>query len=224
MLRRVFSCLSVMSLGLCSVAIILAIPRNESATRFEVRATQCDLRYYPTRIHRDVGNGKLYISMAGIRFRYFKKVEEAGAGDPPYRADDLTTYDHITWSGRVGPSDGTSWRFCGIWFRRLGYGYTTYFRNHRIEVHGHYEYMLILPCHCIAVGCLVASLPWLVATIERARGRRRRIGQCRNCGYDLRSTPDRCPECGTETNALSPLGAGGTVPHSGQRSGVARRS
>jgi len=48
-------------------------------------------------------------------------------------------------------------------------------------------------------ACLTLFPLWKTAKLLQSK-RRRDAGRCSRCGYDLRATPDRCPECG----AVSP--------------------
>jgi hypothetical protein len=53
--------------------------------------------------------------------------------------------------------------------------------------------LIVIPYWSLAA--LFAIAPgWRL--LQSIRGRRVTPGVCRGCGYDLRATPDRCPECG----------------------------
>jgi hypothetical protein len=53
----------------------------------------------------------------------------------------------------------------------------------------------VAPVWPAGVALAVLPVAWIVQAARRKR--RNRLGFCRTCGYDLRASPDRCPECGT---------------------------
>jgi hypothetical protein len=59
----------------------------------------------------------------------------------------------------------------------------------------HTAHWLIIP-HWFLVT-LFAIPPLLRFRAWRRHRRRATAGTCAKCGYDLRATPERCPECGT---------------------------
>jgi len=64
--------------------------------------------------------------------------------------------------------------------------------------------VLILPHWALLLlGAIpIGMLQWI--DYLRRRGQRRaRAGLCVRCGYDLRATPQCCPECGTAVPALA---------------------
>jgi hypothetical protein len=55
-------------------------------------------------------------------------------------------------------------------------------------------YLVIVPFWSVALLCLVMPAAWYYG--RRKRLAREAAGHCARCGYDLRASPDRCPECG----------------------------
>lgn len=81
------------------------------------------------------------------------------------------------------------WRFAGFHRTRMNWAFAASFAATRTD-------SVTVPHWFLLALAGIAPTVWLHAAIRRRRSTS--AGLCPACGYDLRATPGRCPECGRE--------------------------
>jgi hypothetical protein len=94
----------------------------------------------------------------------------------------------------------TPWRGLGYWrtLVRFRYSWLPNVTLPAIPELADSHFSVVVPYWVLVL--LFTILPatrWRLAVHRRSKIKQ--MGKCRRCGYDLRATPDRCPECGTVT-------------------------
>jgi hypothetical protein len=92
------------------------------------------------------------------------------------------------------------------WLQRLGFDYLSHSESR--PVFGTRTFVrIVFPCWLpVVLGSLVAAVSLRVFLRDQRRRKREKMGLCITCGYDLRASQERCPECG------SPIAARPSAP------------
>lgn len=177
MKRRIFTILAGVSLLLFVAVMVLWVRSYELSDRIHWRHE---------RGWRLVRTAKGYVVLNLFLADRSNRREDFHG--PRYeRGEAQAPFNHLIFLGGARGDTLFSWEWAGFaWHER---------RNVRL---GRLQGIAVAPFW--SIGAVTAALPVIWGTLRvRSRLRARRRGHadvCASCGYDLRATPKRCPECG----------------------------
>jgi hypothetical protein len=172
--RRVFNVLAAVSLLLCVTTVLLWVRSYWVGEMFRIGLSRDE----PPGIH--FWRLKIFTGRGGVQLWLGDGI--VGNGNPTMLGD-LRHFEmplRYPYDAYLQPPPPS---FAGMQF----------FRNPPAFGERYVGMTAPLPVWCV----LFLVLPIAAARQHRRRRHARRIGLCSHCGYDLRATPDRCPECGT---------------------------
>jgi hypothetical protein len=192
--RRLLNLLTALSLVVCVATCALWVRSYRAGDVVGLRRSD--------RGHHTLIDCSAQSSRGQVAFRWYRNT-----------MTDLSTFDYFqarrAWDGAYRAVHGKFWSIQSIGggdrlreSRAFGFAWLRY-RVNRPDYDDEAQ-AFVLPLWFPAMLTAIAPARWSANTVRRfVAGRRdRRRGHCRRCGYDLRSTPARCPECGTAVSTL----------------------
>lgn len=185
MKSHLFNLLSALSLLLC-IAILALWVRSYSAYDVIGRGTRKQAGQELDVIDTHLCSGSGVVALARNRIRLLMPLPNGC----------LRCESMGGWHFFAEPPRTALWVQSTSFGNRLGF-----FRDSQCAVVETYrvDYSWSMGCPHWSMVAGTAILPgwWLSLAMRSLRNRRRsRLGLCTTCGYDLRATPGRCPECG----------------------------
>jgi hypothetical protein len=179
MKRHVLNLLTALSLLLCVAACVLWV-RSYRVHSVIVWTEHTRAGSVWRRVHSTHG---------GLSYEWLQFVDKPAK--PPGPKVEHTGPDY-----EESPADVSRYAFGNWTLRRylLGFALHRYPGGNSYGSFDTYHWEVIVPYWLVVA---VTAVPAVRLTGRLRRRRRARAGHCPSCDYDLRATPDRCPECGT---------------------------